>query len=113
MNIDLKTNRANNRDCGTGIAKVSTMANKSAHGVELVIRTSQANRRELLQTLEEFRNRLATGGGSCPCNIFESMTDANVFLWTEWWPDKAGVEQAKASGLDIQPENVEVNDGLH
>ena len=71
------------------------MTNQPAHGIELVVRTSQANRRELLQTLDEFRDRL--GGETCRCNIFESMTDANLFLWTEWWPDPAGVEQAKVS----------------
>lgn len=97
MNNYLTESRGTTACPGTGLA-ISCNVNittRPAHGIEIVVRTSQANRRELLQTLEEFRGRL--GGDPCRCDIFESMTDANLYLWAEWWPDPDQVTQAKAS----------------
>jgi quinol monooxygenase YgiN len=55
-------------------------------GIQVGARSTPANRRELLQTLEELRRKASADTPDCRCEIFEDLTESNRFLWTEWWP---------------------------
>ena len=61
------------------------------------MRTSQIHRRELIQTLEGLKDRIAADESSCVCEVFEDLREANRFLWSEWWPTLADADRAQAS----------------
>ena len=68
-------------------------AEKRPYGVEIVMRTTQAHRRELVQTLEGMvRPDLLGGGAALYC--FEDVIEANRFLWMEWWPQPEEADAA-------------------
>jgi len=58
---------------------------------------SQINRRELLQTLGDLRDRLAAGEADCECDFFEDLSEPNRFLWTEWWALREMADEAMES----------------
>lgn len=66
-------------------------------GIEVAMRTSQIHRRELIQTLEGLKDRIAADESNCVCEVFEDLREANRFLWSEWWPTLADADQAQAS----------------
>ena len=61
------------------------------------MRTRQTHRRELLQTLEDLRDRFAAGEADCVCDFFEDLSEPNRFMWTEWWTKSEKVDQAMES----------------
>ncbi len=60
------------------------------YGIQLQLSSSQESRRELVQALVALKSRMAAGGG---CEIFESLSRANAFLWTHWWPSTEKLEE--------------------
>ena len=66
-------------------------------GIEVTVRTRQTHRRELLQTLEDLRDRFAAGEADCVCDFFEDLSEPNRFMWTEWWTRPEKVDQAMES----------------
>jgi len=67
------------------------------HGIEVVLRTSDHHRRELLQTFEELRASGADDASPLACDLYEDVTEANRFLWTEWWRLADEAEESMAS----------------
>lgn len=66
---------------------------RRSYGVEIVMRTTQAHRRELVQTLEAMAT--PTSGADGPdSSVFEDTIEANRFLWIEWW---ARADEAEAA----------------
>jgi len=61
-------------------------------GIQVAVRSTPANRRELLQTLEELRTKTCSRDPHCRCEVFEDLNQHNRFLWTEWWPAATGVQ---------------------
>ena len=66
-------------------------------GIQVAARSSPANRREMLQTLDELRRKACAESPTCRCEIFEDLTENNRFLWTEWWPAANGVHASMDS----------------
>jgi len=66
-------------------------------GIEVTVRARQTHRRELLQTLEDLRDRFAAGEADCVCDFFEDLSEPNHFMWTEWWTRPEKVDQAMES----------------
>ena len=61
------------------------------------MRARQTHRRELLQTLEDLRDRFAAGETDCVCDFFEDLSEPNRFMWTEWWARPDLVDEAMES----------------
>lgn len=59
--------------------------------VQLELSTTQENRRELVQTLVSFRQRVLDSGGVC--EVLESLSRPNAFLWLQWWRSEAELEE--------------------
>ena len=59
--------------------------------VQLELSTTQENRRELVQTLVSFRQRVLDAGGVC--EVLESLSRPNAFLWLQWWRSKEQLEE--------------------
>lgn len=76
------------------MSEAGASARESERGLFLALKTSPANRRELLLALEEFRQRALTEPGCTACQVLEDTSDVNHFLWTEWWRDEAWADQA-------------------
>jgi len=62
-------------------------------GLVFALRSSPANRREMLLALEEFRQRVLAEPGCTACDVLEDVSETNRFLWMEWWSDPIGVDQ--------------------
>ena len=58
--------------------------------VQLELSTAQENRRELVQTLVSFRQRVLDSGGVC--EVLESLFRPNAFLWLQCWRSEAELE---------------------
>ena len=67
---------------------------EAERGLFLALKTSSANRRELLLALEEFRQRVLVEPGCTDCQVLEDTSDLNHFVWTEWWLDQARADLA-------------------
>ena len=67
---------------------------ETERGLVLTLKTSPANRRELLLALEEFRQRVLSEPGCTACQVLEDTSDLNHFVWTEWWLDQARADLA-------------------
>lgn len=61
-------------------------------GIQVAVRSTPANRREMLQTLDELRAETRSRDPGCRCEVFEDLNENNRFLWTEWWPDATAVQ---------------------
>ncbi len=59
--------------------------------------TSQIHRRELVQTLDGLKARVAAEEPECACEFFEDLARSNRFLWKEWWMTKEEADLARAS----------------
>ena len=57
------------------------------------MRTTQAHRRELVQTLEAMAGPRA-GEDRLTSFVFEDVIEANRFLWMEWWPQPEDADAA-------------------
>ena len=66
-------------------------------GLKLICRTTPANRRELLQTLQALQAALEAEAPVTECELFEDLVIPNRFLWTEWWPEKLQLESSLQS----------------
>jgi len=66
-------------------------------GIEVVLRVTQAHRRELLQTVERLQQRVVSEGRGGICEVFEDSVVPNRFLWTEWWPTEQAVDVSLTS----------------
>ena len=59
--------------------------------------TIQIHRRELIQTLEGLKQRIAANEPGCVCEVFEDLGEPNRFLWIERWPTSEDADRAQAS----------------
>jgi hypothetical protein len=59
--------------------------------VQLELSTTQENRRELVQTLVSFRQRALDSGGVC--EVLESLSRPNAFLWLQCWRSEEQLEE--------------------
>lgn len=66
-------------------------------GIEVTVRAQQTHRRELLQTLEDLRDRLMDGASDCVCDFFEDLSEPNRFMWTEWWVEPEKIDEVMKS----------------
>ncbi|MCP4903202.1 MAG: hypothetical protein GY906_40085 [bacterium] len=67
------------------------------YGLQLVVTTTQGSRRELLQSLEGFREKAVAEPDNSHCEIFEDLGENNRILWTEWWPSREVIERVLES----------------
>ena len=63
-------------------------------GIQIAVWSSPANRREMLQTLDELRCKTSSHDPDCRCEVFEDLNEHNRFLWTAWWPVEAGAQES-------------------
>jgi quinol monooxygenase YgiN len=59
--------------------------------LEIVMRVTQAHRRELLQTLERMRETVSREARVTGCEVLEDLMVPNRFCWIERWPTDADV----------------------
>ena len=59
--------------------------------------TNQNHRRELVQALEGFRERIGRDHPECECDIFEDLGEPNRFLWTERWATPEEADRSRES----------------
>jgi quinol monooxygenase YgiN len=64
----------------------------SAFGLEIVMRVSNAHRRELLQTLEGLRETVTRETRAGSCEILEDCMVPNRFYWLERWRNEEEVQ---------------------
>jgi len=62
-------------------------------GFELAIRSDDAHRAELLQTLKQLCEEQIASQDAAECRVFEDLCHSNGFLWLQWWRSERQLEE--------------------
>ncbi len=67
--------------------------NQTMIGLEIAVRSDQAQRVELLQTLQGLSGEQIGHGGCVECRVYEDMGRPTGFLWHQWWRSQQQLEE--------------------
>ena len=62
-------------------------------GLEIAVRSDQAHRVELLQTLQGLSGEQLGQRGCMECRVYEDLGRPTSFLWHQWWRSQQHLEE--------------------
>ena len=62
-------------------------------GLEIAVRSDQAHRVELLQTLQGLSGEQIGHDGCLECRVYEDVGHPTGFLWHQWWRSQQQLEE--------------------